>query len=299
MSLVSLVNAAERTQFLAAIEKSVNLIGFNCGSRVRRVAIKPNMCYYWDYSTGETTDPKFVAALIDFLREKVASNLEISVVESDASAMKCRHSFRFLGYEEMAKEKRVRLINLTEHSGEEIEVEVRNRSFTFLLPEVIKNADLLINVSKMKYMLHVELSGALKNIYGCNPYPKKFEYHPYLDEAIVGLNKIMRSDLCLVDGRMVRGKHTERLGLVMASKDPVAIDSVAARILGLDPKRIKHLVLAQDVGIGSLNCETVGEAVANFADRFPRRDVWDHLRSKTALLALSVMKKLGRDVVFY
>ena len=299
MSLVSLVNAAERSQFITAIEKSVDLIDFNLGSRVRRVAIKPNMCYYWDYSTGETTDPKLVAALIDFLREKTSSNLEISVVESDASAMKCRHSFRFLGYEKMAKEKNVRLVNLTEHPSEETKVEVFNRSLKFLLPETIKNADLLINVSKMKYMLHAELSCALKNIYGCNPYPKKFEYHPYLDEAIVGLNKIMRSDLCLVDGRMVRGKFTKKLGLIMASKDPVAMDSVAARIIGLNPRRISHLVLAQKAGIGSINYVTVGETVEGFADRFPRRNIWDDVRIKTALLALSVMKKLGRDVVFY
>jgi len=299
MSLVSLVKANHRSQFKTAIEKSVDLIGFNFRSNLRKIAVKPNMCYYWDYSIGETTDPKFVAGLVDFLREKVSSNLEISVVESDASAMKCRYSFRLLGYEKMAKEKKVKLVNLTEDSNEEIEVKTANRSYTFLLPNTIKNADLLINMPKIKYMIHTKISCALKNIYGCNPHAEKFRYHPHLNEAIVGLNKIMRPDLCLVDGIMVHGKYTKKLGLVMASTDPVAIDSAAARIVGLNPKRIDHIVLAERVGLGKISYETVGESIEYFAQRFPRKNTRDKVRSKIAFFGLSVLKKLGRDIVFY
>jgi len=298
MSLVSLVKANRCSQFKTAIEKSIDLIGFNLRSNLRKIAVKPNMCYYWDYSTGETTDPKFVAALIDFLREKVSSNLEIYVVESDASAMKCKYSFRLLGYEKMAKEKKVKLVNLTKDSNEEIEVKTAKRSYTFSLPNIIKNADLFINVPKIKYMMHTKISCALKNIYGCNPYPKKFKYHSYLNEAIVGLNKIMKPDLCLVDGIMVRGKYTKKLGLVMASADPVAIDSAAARIIGLNPKRIDHIVLAERAGLGKINYETVGESIEYFAQRFPRKNIRDKVWSEIAMFGLSVLKKLGRDIVF-
>lgn len=298
MSLVSLVKANNRSQFIKAIEKSVELIGFNFHSNLRKIAVKPNMCYYWDYSTGETTDPKFVAALIDFLRENVSSNLEICVVESDASAMKCRYAFRFLGYEKMAEEKKVKLVNLTEDNNEEIEVKMADRSFTFSVPKTIKNADLLINVPKMKYMMHVKISCALKNIYGCNPYAKKFQYHPYLDEAIVALNKIMKSDLCLVDGIIVRGKYTKKLGLVMASTDLVAIDSAAARIMGLNPKGIDHVVLAERGGVGKINYETVGEKIEHFAQRFPRKNMRDKMWTKIGLLGLSFLKKLGREISF-
>jgi len=299
MSLVSLVKANHYSQFKTAIEKSIDLIGFSFRSNLQKIAVKPNMCYYWDYSTGETTDPKFVAGLVDFLRENVSSNLEICVVESDASAMKCRYSFRLLGYEKMAKEKKVKLVNLSEDSSEETEVKTGNRSYTFLLPNTIKNADLLINVPKIKYMMNVKISCALKNIYGCNPHPEKFEYHPHLNEAIVGLNKIMKPDLCLVDAIIVRGKHTKKLGLVMASTDPVAIDSAAARIVGLNPKKIEHVVLAEKVGLGKMRYKTVGEGIEYFAQRFPRKNTRDKVWSNIAYFGLSALKKLGRDTLFY
>ena len=55
-----------------------------------RILIKPNLCYYWDYSTGQTTDPRVVSAIIDVIRERVGNDVDICVAESDASAMKTR-----------------------------------------------------------------------------------------------------------------------------------------------------------------------------------------------------------------
>ena len=90
MSLVSFVKIVQsgHDQLKRAILESLSLIDYTFPRNVENVVIKPNMCYYWDYSTGQTTDPKFVAALIDILRSQIRSDLDISIVESDASAMK-------------------------------------------------------------------------------------------------------------------------------------------------------------------------------------------------------------------
>ena len=40
--------------------------------------------------------------------------MDIAIVESDASAMRCKYAFSMLGYEKLAKEKNVRLVNLSE-----------------------------------------------------------------------------------------------------------------------------------------------------------------------------------------
>jgi len=45
--------------------------------------------------------------------------------------------------------------------------------------------------------------------------------------------------------------------LVIASSDPVAADAVAARVLGLDPRRIPYLSSCQDRGLGSVNLEEI------------------------------------------
>ena len=273
MSLVSLVKFHEQSMTLQdAIEKSLDLINFQFSPKVQKIAIKPNMCYYWDYSTGETTDPKFVSALVDIIR-KHTPKVDISVVESDASAMKCKYSFRILGYEKMTREKGVKLVNLTNDKAEKVKVTVKNKTHQFSLPKTIADADILIDVPKIKYMVGCKLTCALKNIFGCNPYPKKYKYHKHLDETIVSLNKIMKPDLCIIDGIIVKGIKTLKLGLIMASTDPVAIDAAAAQIAGINPHSIKYITLASKEGIGNINFTPKGEPLNHFKKLYPRKNI--------------------------
>jgi len=274
MSLVSLVKFNKQGISLQeAIEESLNLINFQFNSKIQKIAIKPNMCYYWDYSTGETTSPKFVSALIDVIRNCASQKVEISVVESDASAMECKYAFRMLGYEKMAKEKGVKLVNLTNDQAEKVKVTVRNKTRQFSLPKTIADADILIDVPKIKYMMMVKLTCALKNIYGCNPYPKKYKYHKQLDETIVSLNKIMKPDLCIIDGIIAKGIKTIKLGLIMTSTDPVAIDAAAAQIAGINPHSVKYITLASKEKIGNINFTPKGEPLENFKKLFPRKNM--------------------------
>ena len=69
MSLVSLVKISADTDYpmKQAISQSLNLIDYTFNRNIRKVVIKPNLCYYWDCTTGQTTEPRFVAALIDLL----------------------------------------------------------------------------------------------------------------------------------------------------------------------------------------------------------------------------------------
>ena len=270
MSLVSFVKVRRNHSLIQAILDSLDLIKYQFAKGIRNVVIKPNLCYYWDYSTGETTDPEFVATLIDVIRDQVSSDVNISIVESDASAMKCKYAFKVLGYEKMARRHGVALVNLSKDEGERVEVTAGGQSFSFILPQTIRNADLRVNVPKIKYMSHVKLTCALKNIYGCNPHPNKFRYHPRLEEAIVALNKVMEFHLCIVDGNIVSGVQPCRLGLVMASRDPVAIDAAAAEIAGLNIKSIRHIMLASREGIGNTTFIPKGNPYY-FERRYPRK----------------------------
>lgn len=227
------------------------------------------MCYYWDYSTGQTTDPKFVAAIIKIIRDH-SPNAKISIVESDASAMKCKYAFRFLGYESLAQTQNAFLINLSEDKSEKVEIKVRDSNFDFMMPQTIKNADLRINVPKIKYLVPTKISCALKNVFGCNPNPNKFQYHPRLDETIVALNKIMRFHVSILDGVIVSGIRTVKLGGIMASQDPVALDAAAARMTGVNPKSIRHIVLAHKEGLGSVSFVPKGADPKHFDRRYPR-----------------------------
>ena len=289
LSPISLVDVKSSGSLKQAIGKSLELVEFEFPHDIKNVVIKPNLCFYWDYSTGETTDPKFVEALIDLIHTKISSKVEIFVVEADASAMKCEHAFKFLGYKKMTRNKRVHLVNLSEEDGERVKVPIGSQILNFTVPQIIQNADLRINVPKIKYHPLTKLSCALKNIYGCNPYPKKFRYHTKINEVIVGLNKAMKFDLCIVDGIIARGSIPCRLNLVMTSSDAVAIDTVVAKLLHINPKHISHIVLANKEGIGNTSFVTRGASLGIFKKRYPRKTA----KSEIMQLGYKLVIKLG------
>ncbi|NWF86639.1 DUF362 domain-containing protein [Candidatus Bathyarchaeota archaeon] len=292
MSFVSLVECRERSvnSTKEVINEALKLINYSF-PKSKSVIIKPNMCYYWDYSTGQTTDPNFIAAIINLLREEISPNMEISIVESDASAMKCKYAFKYLGYEKLAKQYNVGLINLSEVDSDPVRVKVKDKTIEFMVPRIIKNADLRINVPKIKYMEFTKISCALKNIFGCNPDPKKFKYHSKLNETIVALNKAMPFELCILDGIVVFGSGTSKLGLVMASEDRVAMDSAAAIIMGVNPQTIQHIVLAEEEGLGKMSFATKGMDLNYFKDKYPKRGVSE----KAVLFGYKVVCALGLD----
>jgi len=298
MSLVSFVKISRNgsASIEDAIRESLDLIKYPIKDEIHRVVIKPNLCYYWDYSTGHTTDPQFIAALASLIRKRISSKVEISIVESDASAMKCKYAFRMLGYEDMAEASDVRLVNLSDDLYETRNITIGKQTFTIRVPQTILKADLRINVPKIKYaMKKIELTCALKNIFGCNPYPKKFRYHSFLGEAIVAVNKAMKFDLCIVDGNIVSGIQARRLGLVMASEDPVAIDVAAAQVAGINPRTISYIQLASQEGLGRTSFIPRGVSPDEFKNAYPKKNVRKKLIGKAYNLALTLglTQKLG------
>ncbi len=273
MSLVSLVKISSLTDspFKDAITQSLNLIGYSFPADAQRVVIKPNLCYYWDCTTGQTTEPQFVAALIDLLRMEISPDIDIAVVESDASAMRCKYAFRMLGYEKLAQEKNVRLINLTEDPARNVCVTCNGKNYDFNVPNTIGDADLKINIAHIKYTVDpVKLTCALKNIFGCNPIQKKFVYHSDLGNVIVALNKAMPFDLCLIDNNIGAGVQPRKMGLVMASTDPVAVDVAAAKIAWLNPAKIPYFEVAEREGVGKRAYVAKGEPLEAFRAIYPK-----------------------------
>jgi uncharacterized protein (DUF362 family) len=285
--LVSFVHI-KKNAFAKAIATSLDLINYKFPGNVKNVVIKPNMCYYLHPSRGETTDPAFIGALVNVLRQMIESDVNISIVESDASAMKCKHVFKFLGYDTLAKKYNVDLINLSEEQFEDVEAKAGNCSFHLTIPRIIQNADLRINVPKLKYSPIKELgiTCAMKNLYGCTSYPKKYKLHARLVEAIVAINKTIPFDLCLLDGNITRGARTSRLGLVMASRDPVTFDSASARIAGLNPNKIEYLKLARKEGLGTIAFAERGLPLDYFRGWYPKENISLKLKNEALRLLI-------------
>lgn len=273
--IVSLVRAQGspeniRDSILEALYLGANLIDFKLDS-VKSVAIKPNLCYYWDANTGYTTDPRIVAGIIDWVREECGKDVNIKVVEADASAMRTKYAFLILGYEKLAREKQVKLFNLSDDILIEKDVNVNRRKISFKVPQLLLKSDLYINVPKLKIMRATKITCAMKNVFGCIGAPRKVVYHPFLNEAIVGINKILHPHLTIVDGLVGLGRFPVRLDLIMEGIDSFSVDWVASQIAGYDPSRVDFLKIALKEKLGNPDgIVTRGESVAEFKEIFPR-----------------------------
>lgn len=287
-----------------AVFRALDLVGFEPRGPVETVAIKPNLRFYWDHSTGETTDPRVVASVIDYVRERWNARARIAVVEADASAMRTRHAFPMLHYDRLASEKGVELVNLSDGEVCEKEVTVGRHKFTFPLPRMLFDADLFINCPKFKVgpyasgnALHITCS--LKNLFGCISKPRKVDWHPQINQVIVGLNKLIRPHLNVVDGIVALGQRPVRLGLVVAGCDPVAVDSVVARMMRYRPSSVQQIRLAEKEGVGSAhNISVVGENVKAISKLFPSRSpLAFKLTWSGQLWMLRLYAKLSGDAV--
>jgi uncharacterized protein (DUF362 family) len=56
-NVVGLVKADASSNLKDSVSQVLDLIGFKPSASVKTVVVKPNLCYYWDASTGYTTDP--------------------------------------------------------------------------------------------------------------------------------------------------------------------------------------------------------------------------------------------------
>lgn len=271
-----------------AVYCAIDSLSFATVKVPRKVSLKVNLCYYWDPSTGETTDPRVVSSVVDYIRERWNKEASISVIESDASAVRASYAFRMLGYEKLAAEKNIRLSNLSKEPSRKTTVSSGGKAFTFRVPQSISESDLFISIPKPKY--HVTgISCALKNQFGCNPAQRKFLLHPMLNEAIVALNKIMMPNLILLDGIIVRGVNSRKLGLIMASTNPVIVDFVMAKIMGLDPSEIDHLNLAIREGLGTVDTINIrGVDINYFKNKFPKMSPPSRLERMTEKMKLSL-----------
>jgi uncharacterized protein (DUF362 family) len=241
-------NAVDEAVF-RALDTLYNDVNDKTGS----VVIKPNLCYYWDYSTGETTDPKVVSAVIDWVRRRIGKSVHIYVAEADASAMRTKYAFRILGYEKLCQEKNVELINLSVGEIVSRDAVVAGKEIVLPVNKILLDADLMISVPTMKYNRTVGFTCALKNMFGAIAKPRKYVYHKELHRVIVGINKIITTDIVLVDGMIAAGKTPKKMGVIITGDDALATDVVVAEAMGYKPHRIPYLKLAMKERVGNID----------------------------------------------
>jgi uncharacterized protein (DUF362 family) len=259
-----------------AVERAIDSLNFDF-AYIDNVVIKPNLCYYWDASTGETTDGRIVCGIIRYIRERIGKDVNISVAEADASAMRTKYVFSVLGYDELCLKNNVTLKNLSDGNVIERTVKIGKTDVTLPFNEDLLNADLVINVPKLKTHNFMGVTCAMKNIFGAISKPRKYSYHDDIVNVIVAANKIVKSDIVVVDGLIARGSCPKRLGVVMASDNAVTNDYVAAKLMSFNPKKVPYINLAAKEKLGEIQNIDVAEDGVKMAEVIRSFPHYSHL----------------------
>ncbi|MCX5751730.1 MAG: DUF362 domain-containing protein [Candidatus Saganbacteria bacterium] len=146
------------------------------------------------------------------------------------------------------------------------------------ISKVVLNADVIINLPKLKTHGFTLFTGAIKNLYGCVPGFNKALYHfqaARLDQfaqLIVDIYEIVKPTLNIMDGiTAMEGDgpgagDPKHVGALLVSTDAVAMDAVAAALVGYKPKEIPITEEAakRKLGISDLSKIIIeGESIAS------------------------------------
>ena len=271
--IISIVKIKDKSDIFESVRSGFELIGKPNLHHDDVVAIKPNLCCIKGPETGATTDLRVVEAIVRYLQEEFQIS-DISIVESDGTQLLADMAFKLLGYESLGKKMNVKLVNLSKDSCSEKVYE--NNAFLkkVKIPQVLEKATCLISVPKIKIHTLCSFGGTMKNQYGCNPRAKKSSYHKNLHDSVVDLTFAFKPQLIVVDGivgmegRGPVGGLPVKMNTLIFGRDAVAVDHLIARLIGVNPDKVKYLIDAKKRGLGTTDYKVVGASIKEVEKRF-------------------------------
>jgi uncharacterized protein (DUF362 family) len=251
----------------------VNLVGANSAS-----------------GNGENTDVRVVKALIKHIADYTKGDVEITIAEGSARANDDPTDPESIwgnsGYTDLLTDPdlsgiKIKLLNLNQTLDDLVEIDLGSKGTSaaqgsiYHVHKAEVEADVYIAVPVLKIhdtgitnALKLQIGTAPGCYYGYNKTagtticPNGLIHvvgqRVWTTEAIVDLSTIADIDFVVVDAIMcLESQKTDkvsnrtRLNTILAGADPVAIDHVAAKIMGLNPDDVAHITLAEKVGLGT------------------------------------------------
>lgn len=283
---VSIVRCREISKLKAiekALSEAISLIG-GFSSKILHndaVFIKPNILSGRDFTSGATTNPFLIEALIDILREYGIK--KITIGEGSVVGKDTLKAFKECGIDKLSARKKVRLIDLKKDDFIPIGVSNGKILKIIKIPLSIIDSDFVINIPVMKTHNSFPATLGLKNMKGIIREQDKKRFHLWgLAQCIVDLNKIAMPHLTILDGTVgmegvgpLSGDPVN-LGVLITSFDTVAADATAARVMGIEPDSIKYLRLACEQSLGTIKKQEIeikGEKIEKVKKKFRQAEI--------------------------
>ena len=260
------------------------------------VLVKPNLIEPYPPWRAATTHPSVVEAIV-----RLAADAGCRVLVGDcaggSSPQITERALEISGVADATRRAGGEVVNLQRGRCRRINLpEARPEAVNVAAP--VLDADLIINLPKLKTHSLTFLTGAVKNLYGCLPGQEKSEGHrtnPRREEfsqMLAALYGELRPGLSVMDAVVaMEGEGPcaglpRHVGLVLAATDAVALDAVSAHLMGYAPGAIPSTRIAAERGLGEGTLDRI-EIVGAELERFRVPD----LRKPVTMHAD------GRDVV--
>ena len=227
-----------------------------------RVLLKPNLLSAAGIEKAVTTHPVVVRAVAEIVQSAGGIVLigDSPAGPSELSAEVLRTS----GMAEVAASTGAVLAPFSEVTWKRLDGQ------DYFIARPVLDADLVVNLPKLKTHAFARYTGAVKNMFGVIPGGRKREIHlrapgiADFSRALVDVLELVRPSLTILDGVIgqegegpgVRGTPRP-YGCLAASTDPVALDSVLCTAMGFHPGQVLHIAQAASRKLGITDPDAV------------------------------------------
>jgi uncharacterized protein (DUF362 family) len=260
-----------------------------------RVLIKPNCVVPKHPSTGVTTDAHVVEGVIEFV--KACGVSQITIAEGGNPGTD--RAFAITGLREVADRYGVPLININADDAVRVEISRANALKQVMVSRTVLESTCIVNVPKLKIHHMTQVTLAIKNLMGVMVGNRGAIMHSQIDTKLVDLASVVRPALNIIDGLIgaemdeTHGRPVS-VGVVIAGTDLVAVDTVGAAVMGVDPTTVRHVQLAaeQELGTGDLaKIDVIGEAIPTVAKQFSQALSEQKLRKSYGITDTTISRK--------
>lgn len=227
------------------------------------VFIKVNAVYFAKVGDGVLTDYRVVEEIANIAKENGAARI---IVADGGSVGDTIH----YGPAKFIDIPGIEVLNLNGFSEEACYYLKPGGSLTgaeIPIPSIYMDADVVISAAKLKTHRMAGATLSLKNAFGVPPLdlvnngpagqPMKAQLHAWgIEQSIVDINMIRRPDFVVIDGIIGMEGNSPDLGtpidsgIIFAGSDPVAVDTVGVRFMGIEVSEVPHIGLAAEKNLG-------------------------------------------------
>lgn len=226
-----------------------------------RVFVKPNFTVPFP-KPGVTTNELLIEAVLGILKDRAS---EVYIGESDGGSYSFTAAESLNGHRipDICKRTGAKLLDLSRSDRIKVTDTVNRKRIDALLPKPLLGMDESISIPVLKVHVVTGVSLSLKNIWGCHPDTLRLYNHCHLSELLALMARSINLRFSIIDAIYGLNRYgpmegdVVKIGRIIIGNNPVATDALSARMMGFDPAKINHILIASNFGLGSLREEDI------------------------------------------